>query len=402
MPFDAKETLMQRPIRALCFVAALVLTALQPRAAAAGVLTENCVVGDRPAATLLFPYFEVDLANPAGRTTLISINNVNTVFVPILARFTLWTDWGIPTLGFNLYLTPNDVLTINMRDLFTDGGVVPTTGPGAAAFFFGCNDTIGGFSTQPLLLRPAHTGQNTLGSCFSSGSLGPNVATGYVTVDTSLACPIPSGGGSDAPDDPDYFTAAHPVGATYNSLWGDWMLVTPGEAFASGNPAVHLVADTDFFGAGDYTFYGRYHGFDGVDSRTPLPSRYDARFLNGGAFTGGTKLIVWRDNRNPSTGVVACGSSPAWVPIGERQIVAHDELAHSTNLGSTSIFDLATQRMDITAVPQPYTFGFLEMNLNTPANTPAQAWVGVEASAAGKFSVGFTASPTNDLCAVVP
>ena len=391
---------MQQTIRATCLVAVLALTALQPRAAAAGVLTNNCVVGERFAATLLFPYFEVDLANPAGRTTLLSINNVDTFIFPILARVTVWTDWGIPTFGFNVYLAPNDVLTINMRDILTTGSA-PTTGPGAG-IFFGCNDTIGGPGIAPALLQTAHTGRSTLGSCFSSGSLGSNIATGYVTVDTSSQCPTANGLGSDTPVDPNYFTGAHPVGDDYNALWGDWMLVTPGDNFAAGNSAVHIQADPDFFDAGDYTFYGRYHGFDGVDARRPLPSRYNARFLNGGAFTGGTKLIVWRDNRSPDTSVQPCGTTPDWVPIGERQIRAHDEAAHSTNLGQTSIFDLTTQRVDISAVPQPYTFGFLEMNLNTPANTPAQAWVGVEASASGQFSVGFAASPTNDLCTVAP
>ena len=38
----------------------------------------NCRVADQPAATLLFPYFEVDLARPRRRqTTLISINNAS-------------------------------------------------------------------------------------------------------------------------------------------------------------------------------------------------------------------------------------------------------------------------------------------------------------------------------------
>jgi hypothetical protein len=82
--------------------------------------------------------------------------------------------------------------------------------------------------------------------------------------------------------------------------------------------------------------------------------------------------------------------------------VAINEAVETTSLGSTSIFDLATQRMDISAVGQPYNFGFLVMNLNLPDDTPAQAWVGVEASASGLFSVGFAASPTNDLCAVAP
>jgi hypothetical protein len=58
--------------------------------------------------------------------------------------------------------------------------------------------------------------------------------------------------------------------------------------------------------------------------------------------------------------------------------------------------------MDISAVPQPYTFGFLRMNLGLPDNTRAQAWVGVEASASGQYSVGWAASPTNDLCAFPP
>jgi hypothetical protein len=189
---------------------------------------------------------------------------------------------------------------------------------------------------------------------------------------------------------------------TENVLWGDWFLVSPGIARASGNSAVHIQADADFFGPGDYTFYGRYHGFDGADRRRPLPSRYNARFLVGGAFTGGTQLIVWRDTRDPGTAPVGCGSEPDWVPLGERRIVAHDEAAAATSLGATSIFDLATQSIDMAAVAQPYSFGFLEMNLNLPDNTPAQAWVGVEASAANRFSIGFAASPTNDLCAVAP
>lgn len=391
---------MPRKTRSIFLVAALVAAALLPFPAAAGVLTNNCVVGDRPAATLLFPYFEVDLANPGGRTTLISINNRDTFIFPVLARVTIWTDWGIPTAAFTLYLHPNDVQTLNLRDLLNTG-LSPITGPGAD-LYSGCDSTLGGSVGAPVLLQAAHTGQSAFGSCFSSGRLGPNIATGYVTVDHVLRCRDAAGLGSDTPVEADYFAGATPLAGTDNVLWGDWMIVTPNEAFASGNPAVHIQADPDFFGAGDYTFYGRYHSFDGSDRRRPLPSNYSARFLNGGAFTGGTKLIVWRDTRSPDTGVVSCGSQPDWVPLGERQIEAHDESPFLTNLGSTTIFDLATQRMDITDVPQPYTFGLLEMNLNLPDNTPAQAWVGVEANAAGQYSVGFPAIPMNDLCSVAP
>lgn len=377
-------------------VAALLFAAVSPLAA--GVLTGNCVVGERPAATLLFPYFEVELTNPAGRTTLIAINNRNTVF-PVLARVTLWTDWGVPTYGFTLFLASNDVQTINVRDLFTTGNS-PTTGPGAA-IFPGCNNSLG-TNIAPALLRTAHTGQNTLGSCFGSGILGPNVATGYITVDASARCPVPNGGGSDSPGDAGYFTGAGAIAVTDNVLWGDWFLVTPDQAFATGNPAVHIQADPDFFGAGDYTFYGRYYGFNGTDRRRPLPSRYSVRFLAGGPFSGGTKLIVWRDTRSSATGARACGSNPPWFPLGEERIRAYNEAAALTDLGSTQIFDLATQRMDIGAVGQPYTFGFLDLDLDLTAGTPAQAWVGMEASASGLYSVGLSGTAMNDLCVVAP
>jgi hypothetical protein len=373
-----------------------------PPPANAGVLTNNCVVGERPAATLLFPYFEVDLANASGRTTLIAIANRPLFLAPVLARVTVWTDWGIPTASFTLFLPANDVQTINLRDLF-DTGVVPTTGPSVDLYFAGCNSSLGGFVATPaMLLRTAHTGQNTLGRCFSSGRLGANIATGYITVDNVRRCRVGNGGGTETPVDADYFSGEAPLASTDNVLWGDWFLVVPGEAFASGNSAVHIQADPDFFGVGDYTFYGRYHGWNGADRRRPLPSRYNARFMAGGAFSGGTKLIVWRDTRDPSTASLACGTQPGWAPLGEREILAHDEAASLSDLGATAIFDLATQRMDISAVPQPYVFGFLQLNLNLTADTPAQAWVGVEASASGQFSVGFAASPANDLCAVAP
>src|ERR1700732_1688021 len=68
----------------------------------AGDLTGNCRLGNQPAATLLVPYFEVDLANPKGRTTLVSVNNAAPR--PTLARMVLWTDWGVPPLAFDIYL----------------------------------------------------------------------------------------------------------------------------------------------------------------------------------------------------------------------------------------------------------------------------------------------------------
>src|SRR4051794_35500038 len=101
-----------RSASALFLAAFLLLIVAAPVARAA----DPCSIDQMPAATLLLPYFEVDPANPAGLTTLFSINNGSAAAV--LANVQIWTDLGVPTLGFNVYLTGYDVQTINLRDLF--------------------------------------------------------------------------------------------------------------------------------------------------------------------------------------------------------------------------------------------------------------------------------------------
>jgi hypothetical protein len=137
---------------------------------------------------------------------------------------------------------------------------------------------------------------------------------------------------------------------TDNVLWGEWFLVTPGQAFATGNPAVHVQADPDAFGGGDYKFYGTYVGFSGIDERRPLPSRYRARFLQGRGFSGGTRYIAWRDTREETPAPIACGPGltcaslpchPSWFPLGEQNLTLFDEAGNSTDRGATEIFDRA-------------------------------------------------------------
>src|SRR5215210_6632831 len=162
-------------------------------AALAGVLSGNCRVADQPAATLLYPYFEADFEHADGATTLISINNASSR--PTVARVVLWTDWGAPTLAFDVYLTGYDVQSLNLRDLLL--GRLPGTGPVVSPqgslsedneVFAGCEGnakavtTMG--STSWDYLQTAHTGRPLPGSstaqCLGSGEKGPNVATGYV------------------------------------------------------------------------------------------------------------------------------------------------------------------------------------------------------------------------------
>jgi len=356
------------------------------------------------AATLLFPYFEVDL--DGTRTTLLAIGNsnrANAAFTPspdhALVRVTLWTDWAIPTLSFDLYLRRGAVQTINLRDIFLTGSV-PVTHP-PPGVFPGCGSTLGGQLAVPSTLQTQHTGRPTFNFCFASPRSDTTLATGYATVDVVNRC---SESGTN-PTRPNYFGTVISPASNDNRLFGDFMLVDPTQNFASGQQAVALHASRSAFGAGDYTFYGRYVGFRGTDKRRPLSSTWGARYLTGGAFDGGTQLLVWRDTKSASTAARACGGAPGWAPLGEANVVAIDEQGARRSLGTPSeFFDVATQRVDVrSALHPPADFGWLSLSLAHRNGSQAQAWVGTVASAQNRFSAGFSATPLiHDPCSMRP
>ena len=371
-----------------------------------------------PAATLLLPYFEVDLAG-AGNTTLLSVNNASATAV--LARVTLWTDLGVPTLGFHVYLTGYDVQTLNLRDVLT--GTLPATasagqdagdsispqGPLSQDINFA---SCAGLLPPPPLgaaeidhLRAAHTGQPSglLGGNCAGQDLGDGIARGYVTVDTVNACTM------RGPGDPGYFVSGGAGDATnQNVLWGDYFLVDPVNNFAQGDSLVHIPADAadgETSLPGQYTFYGRLVGWSAADNRRPLGSRLANRFLAGGAFTGGTELTVWRDPK-AVTAAFACpalaGARPAWYELGQEELAVFDEQEQVTSAGGTP-FPAAANRILVggSGLPVPFPFGWLFLNLSqenaaagsNPPEDPraAQGWVGGTMSAEGLFSVGFRA-----------
>src|SRR5438270_10593321 len=83
-----------------------------------------CTVDNVPAATLLLPYFEVDLSNPNGLTTLFSVNNASATAV--LAHVVIYSDLSVPVLDFNIYLTGYDVQSVNLRDIIVNGSMPQT------------------------------------------------------------------------------------------------------------------------------------------------------------------------------------------------------------------------------------------------------------------------------------
>jgi hypothetical protein len=381
----------------------------------------------------LLPYFEVDLSNQNGVTTLFSINNASAT--AILAHVVVWSDLSVPVLDFNVYLTGYDVQSINMRDIIA--GHLPQT----ASAGQDPDDTIspkGLFSQDinfasctgqlPIAPLPASfvshlqaslTGQfsNLLGGCAGL-AYGDNIARGYVTVDTVNNCTL------RFPGDIGYFGAGGTGDATnQNVLWGDYFYVNSATNRADGETLVHIEADAlnpETSVSGQYTFYGRYVNWTAVDNREPLATNFAVRFLNGGPFTGGTNLVVWRDSK-VRQGAFKCGTTPAWYPLGQEQIVIFDEQEHPTVPQSIPVspqppqsgiipFPAEAQSTAVggAAFPVIPQFGWLFLNLNTtvaaagsvPPEDPAaaQAWVEAVMSALGRYSVGFDAIKLDSAC----
>ena len=391
---------MSKP-RALALALPLLLiagaAAAQPRAGA-------CVIGPGLASTLLIPYVEVDLAHPFNVTTLLSLNNG--LGDAALARVVLWTDWGIPTLAFDVYLDGFDVQTINLRDLFS--GNVPSTGDGAnLSGFAGC-DVNPPSHPNPALsvsqqsqLAAYHTGVGgPLDAHCAGQDHGDQIARGYLTVDVVHACngiegpvaPVHTPADTATP----YFDDGADGGTALdtNRLWGDVLYVDTDNAAAQGNEAVALWADPTLFNdTAIYTFYGRFTGWDGRDDRVPLPYLWDQRFVNGGPFAGGADLIVWRDTEEADPAPIDCGGEPAWYPLLTSTNIALDESAGNLMDFGTDKFPLATQRVDVGALGIPYSFGLIQIG-----TAPGQSWVQPTLGAAGLYSASWNGTPVEFTC----
>jgi hypothetical protein len=410
---------MKRVI-AVALVLAMVAWAV-PARAVIGTIDEV------PAATLLLPYFEVDLNNPNGLTTLLSINNASAT--AILAHVIIWSDLSVHVLDFNVYLTGYDVQTINLRDIIVSGQLPQTASAGQDP-----NDTIsphGPFSqdinfascTGILPIAPLSSTfithmQSSLtgkpsplfnGLC-SGQALGDNIARGYITVDTVNNCTF------RFPGNAGYFAAGGTGDVTdQNILWGDFFIVNVPQNFAQGGPLVHIEAsptDPKTTTPGGYTFYGRYVNWQATDNREALATTFATRYFLGGTFTGGTSILAWRDSKvdqQPFTCPATAGVRPPWYPLGEEGITIFDEQEHAVLPPSCQVspcitppaqipFGAETQRVQVggPSLVTPFNFGWLFLDLNTTVSgqTPglldtaaAQAWVISTYSSNGHFAV---------------
>ncbi len=396
-------------------------------------------IDDVPGATLLLPYFEVDLDSAEGVNTLFSINNASASAT--LAHVTVWSTWSIPVIDWDVYLTGYDVQTVNLRDILVSGILPRTASDGQDPTdtispqgdisqdinFASCTGflpyQVPGVSTNfRAHLQAILTGKKSPvdGTCAGT-NYGDNIARGYVTVDVTNACSLlfPSSTG--------YFVnGGGGIAGNRNILWGDYFYVNPSENFAQGETLVHIEAAPGFgangftgnYGSllttpGEYTFYGRYVLGTAIDNREPLATTFASRYVTGGGFTGGTSLVVWRDSK--FTPGASCTTGPNYGDLFEDQIVVFDEFENPLTVvtggpsgeplpGAQCTFCDEAQRVDVGGTDGITTnadFGWLYLNLNHATTRDAtlgagyiniaQAWVTTVMDAEGRFSVGFDA-----------
>jgi hypothetical protein len=419
---------------------------------------DSCDIAILPAATLLVPYFEVDISSPpeTAQTTLFTVTNVTQI--PQVAHVTIWTDYSFPVLDFNLFLTGYDTQSINLYDVIARGIIAPNSGTSseteegdlslansANPNFFG--STVANCSVLPgaipaTILSDLRTSLTTgiYSGCGSNRIGGTHAnAIGYVTIDVSAQC------STTLPNTASYFTTEILFD---NVLTGDVIQLNPNPAtgnYAGGNPLVHIRAVPEGGTAGSipgtnlpYTFYDRYTSALSrtVDRRQPLPSAFAARFIEGGTSGFQTQFKIWREGI--TSGVAACSAYASNRALAVSELVRFDEHENPTTISSGVVISPAPS----TTIQLPETSrtttsntnvfpplssvsgdiaGWMYLNLNnggavtynanragfTGGTTvvglrQSQNWVVVSMFAEGRYSVDFDATMLANGCTPAP
>jgi hypothetical protein len=417
---------------------------------------DSCDISNQPAATLLLPVFEVDIANTNRNTAVDTLFTItNTSNIPQIAHITIWTDWSVPVLDFNVFLTGYDVQAISLYDVIARGvlpgggsqvgvgslsaanNANPNHAPGAVA---AC-DNLPTQIPQVILqdLRTSLT-TGTVAACSAANRVGSNNhganAIGYVTIDVGNTC------SQSLPTDPNYYTQeilfdntligdyirVNPTATTGNYAGGD--ILVPIRAIPEGGPAGGLggLTATNL----PYTFYDRYTPLANrrADRRQPLPSTFAARYISGGVF--GTRLAIWREG--VTRGLPACGTNAAQNgSLGIAEVVRFDESENPTTHSTLPVpispvppgVTLSTPEAGFYTVgatsgagsnifPAPSGSadqgGWVYLNLNhtgvaggltapgTQAARAAQNWVQVQMTAESRYGVDFAAAHLGNGC----
>ena len=414
-------------MKQLCTCIALVLLASGAFGADHPATLDNddsCDVIVTPAATLLLPYFEVDLTRANGETTLFTITNVTQV--PRIARVTLWTDWSFPVITFNVFLTGYDVQAINLFDVISRGklaepGTSPESDVGRRSLdndenpLLDINDYCLRLPTvipRPILddVQTALVTGRTA-NCKEQRVGGQHVnAVGYVTIDDVRSCTY------EMPTDPAYSAGELLFD---NVLTGDYEQVNSSENFAQGGPLVHIRAIPEGGAPGALTtnfgrtFYSNFQGGRTADRRQPLPSTFAARWISGGDTHFATSFKIWREGLpRPDA---SCAMSPNG-SLGIADLVRFDEQENPVAFDDCQICvptgppvlppsSRMAESNSLVFPPNPdaSVAGWMYMNLDRLDGFPKpptanQSWVVVSMAASGRYSADFDAASLDNGC----
>jgi hypothetical protein len=400
---------------------------------------DSCDIGVAPAATLLLPYFEVDLDSRAGEQTTFAITNVSAV--EQVAHITLWTDYSFPVIDFNVYLTGYDVQTINLYDVIALGQIAPELGTGfdtdgsPEGEFSGDNILVDEDSCDNLPMQLSQVYIDRMQDAFTLGSTpaipGTDIdacddiggqhdnAVGYATIDVASVC------GTTLPSDPGYFIGPDSEALFDNVFVGDYSQVNAGQAYAQGNPMVHIRAlgaeglTADEAALADETnlprtFYGRYQdpATPRADRRQPLPSTFAARWINGGTGEFQTFFKIWREgdvdgfadcddvagNVTEVTELVVFDEEENAVGAAEPGGPVSPPINLEFTLPETGLYNVGSSTF-----PQDEdddVSGWMYLNLDNAAgdDIASQNWVVVSMRAEGEYSVDFDAAWLGNGC----
>ncbi|HKV13049.1 MAG TPA: hypothetical protein VJ725_33215 [Thermoanaerobaculia bacterium] len=338
-----------------------------------------------PGASLLLPYFEVDRTSSSGVRTALAVRNGGAA--PVLARVVLWTDLSVPTLGFHVYLPAFGSRVVDLQEIFATGWL-PASGPAPLP---GCSGLLppAPLSVQSLTaLNAAHTGtaSQLFGGLCAGSSYGDGIARGYATVDVVTQCT------AALPGQPGYFGATGVAGYD-NVLWGEYAMVEPANNLAHGDALVHLQASTTnplTSISGQPTFYGRYVNWTAADHREALPASWGVSSRRGGAFDGGSRLLVWRDSGQVHQ-PFACASSLATFPMSQGLSLHFDDYGKDVPVPSLALGLESQKRLVDWEGP---SFGWIDLDLGTRTGAftqpPLQAYATSLERAEARFGISIS------------
>jgi hypothetical protein len=397
--------MMRRLLRALVLL-------LAPFAAAAtNDNDDSCDIALLPAATLLLPYFEVDLDDPHAENTRFSVTNVTNL--DRVAHVTLWTDRAVPVVELNVFLTGYDMQTIDLRELLTRGAFneakatglsvtkrkAPVSDPNIALDLTACAHVPASLDGAALeRVRRAFT-EGIVDGCAAAGGRH-ELAAGYVTIDVVGSCT------ATGVTDPVYWT---------RDLRYDNVLIGEYELGGDAVPMVHVRAVPEggtpesrrraiAFDAGfERTFYARYQPADAprLDGRQPLPAQFAARWLQSGGFS--TRLTIWRE-----TGGSGCADALLAAATDATDVVVFDENENAAGLRTLTHPSVLLPAASVTALddaelypppPNGAAAGWIYLNLDagTNARAASQNWV-QSTMHGGPFSATIDAAALGNGC----